>query len=103
MSKRGKKAQEGTLEARNKINILCDAISACELSQSACDRAIKALKFGLGIKEESNNIVEEKKKSKKEKKNKKEIENKISNAVNKVMQEEGDEYFSPEDCQPVDY
>ena len=62
---RGRKAEAGTHEARMKIDLICTAISSCELSQDASNRAIKAVKFGLGIKEnvtieKENNVIEQK-------------------------------------------
>ena len=48
---KGRKASPGTLEARTKIDVICKAISSCELSEDARKRAIKAVKFGLGIKD----------------------------------------------------
>ena len=101
---RGRKADKGTYEAREKIILICYKISMIkELSNDAQERVIKALKFGLGIKEEEKTI------------------DKINNSVQKVMTQEekeivvpikekkatknqnistpeGDEYFKPEDC-----
>ena len=104
---RGRKADKGTYEAREKIFLICDKISMIkELSEDAQIRVIKALKFGLGIKEEEKTI------------------DKINNVFQKVMIEEekeiatpikekkitkkenlseGDEYFKPEDCKEVGY
>jgi hypothetical protein len=49
---RGRKADKGTYEAREKVILICNKISTIEeLSDDAKTRTIKALKFGLGIKE----------------------------------------------------
>lgn len=48
---KGRKALPGTHEARENIEVIIKGIQAVELSQDAKDRAIKAVKFGLGIKE----------------------------------------------------
>jgi hypothetical protein len=104
---RGRKADKGTYEARENIVLICNKISMInELSNDAQERVIKALKFGLGIKEEEKTI------------------NKINNVIQKVMIKEekkiitpikekkvtknqnlseGDEYFKPEDCKEVGY
>jgi len=103
---RGRKADKGTYEARDYVLKGClDRLLADEknLSNEGCHRLIKAVKFGLGIKEEEktidkiNNVcqkviaqiekeivtpIKEKKATKKE-------------SLNNV---EGDEYFAPEDC-----
>ena len=86
---RGRKADLGTYEARDNIVLICNKISMIkELSSNAHERVIKAVKFGLGIKEnvvikEEKNVVPIKKA---------EIKN---NSVNNV---DGDEYFAPDDC-----
>ena len=82
---KGRKAEAGTHEAREKIDIIVNAIQKeVSLSAEAKARAIKAVKFGLGIKEEKDNEQENIPviKEKKEKKN----------------VDETDEYFSPEEC-----
>jgi len=101
---KGRKALAGTHEARLKIDVICNAISACELSEDACNRVIKAVKFGLGIKEEEkeidtlalsseNAIIEQEDKGVvipiKEKKALK---------IERPDNSEGDVYFNPEDC-----
>ncbi|MHA1753191.1 MAG: hypothetical protein ACTSYZ_12580 [Candidatus Helarchaeota archaeon] len=53
---KGRKALPGTHEAREKIKIICKAIQECNVSDDAKKRVIKAIKFGLGIKEEEKNV-----------------------------------------------
>ena len=48
---KGRKALPGTYEARDNIDIIVKGIESTNLSQDAKNRAIKAVKFGLGIKE----------------------------------------------------
>jgi len=97
---RGRKAESGTIEAREYINSgrLDGFISRIEdLSSEAKTRIIKAYKFGLGIKEvqadqgivtESIPVIKENKKAIKEAKKSLEI---------------GDVYFPKEDCKEVEY
>lgn len=89
---RGRKADKGTYEAREKINLICDTIDTIKLlSDDAKIRVIKAVKFGLGIKEEEKIVVQEEKEIVTPIKEKKTT--KKENPDNS-----GDEYFSPEKC-----
>lgn len=91
---RGRKAEPGTYEAREKIAYIEEAILSCSISQDARIRAVKAVRFGLGIKEQAEETKDQEENTStekvKEKKTTKEIE-----------QDEGDVYFKPEDCQEV--
>ena len=94
---RGRKADKGTYEAREQIILICSKISMIkELSEDAQIRVIKALKFGLGIKEEEKSVVQEKKETVTHIKEKAEKRENISCAT-------GDEYFKPEDCKEAGY
>lgn len=101
---RGRKAEVGTYEARKYVLYGClDRLFSDEkdLSNEACARIIKAVKFGLGIKEEKINkvvskVVQEETSVAPIKE--KEVLRKASSSI-----EVGDEYFKPEDCKEVGY
>ena len=95
---KGRKALAGTYEARENIDVICNAISGCKLSEDAKNRAIKAVKFGLGIKEESVEKEIPAIKEKKTRKKKNQTLEKINEVVSNVINEDGDEYFPPEKC-----
>lgn len=79
---KGRKALPGTHEARESIDLLRSAIDETTISREAKERAKKALKFGLGIKEE---ITEEKATVQKKK-------------VKTTTENQEDEYFDKGEC-----
>jgi hypothetical protein len=103
---RGRKADKGTYEAREFVNSgKFDLLLGGDMSEDCQQRLIKAVKFGLGIKEEeivdviqlsNDNAYEEQieqfAKPIKEKK-----------ALKTSSNKDGDEYFAPEDCKEVGY
>lgn len=140
---KGRKAEAGTLEAREFVNngrfleVLTDGTKSKEyrLSDEARARILKAVKFSLGIKDNvtvekvpndaklQEEIQEEhkaeavtvRKQKKYNKKKELEIDRELAVENAQIQQEgralstslqdakEGDEYFAPEDCKPVDY
>jgi phenylpyruvate tautomerase PptA (4-oxalocrotonate tautomerase family) len=100
---RGRKAEAGTFEAREKFKVICAGIQSIDgVSNEAKKRIVKALKFGLGIKEEAKEEKQEVVDDEKEIavttiKEKKATRKVILNNV------DGDEYFAPEDCKEVGY
>lgn len=93
---RGRKADAGTHEAREKIIIIANIIMNCpDLSSDAKNRVVKALYFGLGIQKKeidlpcAENV---------EKKSEEIIVKKSKNKKENLSDVSGDEYFKPEDC-----
>jgi hypothetical protein len=100
---RGRKADKGTYEAREKISLICNKILMIkDLSNDAQERVIKALKFGLGVKDEEKiiNVIE--KSNTEEKEVATSIKEKNTEKDN-LSHPEGDVYFKSEDCKEVGY
>lgn len=111
MSK-GRKAEAGTYEARNKLQDIIQTIESCNtISTDAKARAIKALCFGLGVKsaEEAERIQKEKVARLKaelaelegKEINSIEVKEKATKKNKKGIDTSGDEYFTPENCIPA--
>lgn len=112
---RGRKAEAGTYEARKYVLDGClDRLFADEkdLSNEVVARIIKAVKFGLGIKEEK--IIDSDPNHHKtnceceycqdgQKENTVPIIEKKTSQKENLDNSEGDEYFKPEDCKEVGY
>ena len=93
---KGRKAGVGTHEARILIinGQVQQAIENINCSNEAKKRLLKAVKFGLGIKDTQDKIEKPEKRIDN-------LKTKQQNPTSKIIDNGGDEYFTPENCYEV--